>query len=165
MADHVAIYPGSFDPPTWGHQDVIHRASRMFDKVYIAVANNTSKSALFTPDEKCEMLLECAHGLKNIEIIKFSGLIVDLAREKKAIALIRGIRAVSDFEYEMTMAATNRKMYPECDTISFMPEEEYMFISSRLVKEIATLGGDITPFVPPHVATALVARVRERASE
>lgn len=164
MAERAAIYPGSFDPPTWGHQDVIQRAARMFDRLYVAVANNTSKSALFTPDEKCGMLRECAKDVPNAEIIQFSGLIVDLAREKQAIALIRGIRAVSDFEYEMTMAATNRKMYPECDTISFMPDEQYMFISSRLVKEIATLGGDITPFVPPHVAKALTERVRQRAA-
>lgn len=161
MSKRVAIYPGSFDPPTWGHQDVMHRAAKMFDTLYVALASNSAKSGLFDSDEKTEMLKICAAGAGNIEVVHFNGLIVDLAKELKAVALIRGIRAVSDFEYEMTMAATNRKMYPECDTISFMPDEQYMFISSRLVKEIATLGGDISPFVPPHVAEALYARLQK----
>lgn len=159
MANRVAIYPGSFDPPTLGHQDVIHRAAKMFDTLYVAVANNTSKNGTFSFEERAEMLRVCAQGSDNVEIVDFKGLIVDLARDLKAVALIRGIRAVSDFEYEMTMAATNRKMYPDCDTISFMPEEQFMFISSRLVKEIAILGGDVSHFVPPHVAKALLTRL------
>ena len=150
MADRIAIYPGSFDPPTLGHLDIITRAAAIFDKLIVAVAMNSEKNALFNAAERIEMLEAVACDVKNVEFIDFRGLTVDLARERGAVALIRGLRAVSDFEYEMTMAGTNRKLYPECDTISFMPSEKYMFISSRLVKEILQLGGDVSQFV--HVS-------------
>ncbi len=158
MADRIAMYPGSFDPPTYGHLDIIQRASKVFDKVIVAVAHNTEKSGLFTVDERIEMLKDITGDLGNVSIGYFTGLTVDYARDHGVIVLIRGLRAVSDFEYELTMAATNRRMYPECDTISFMPSEQYMFISSRLVKEIAQLGGDVSHFVPPTA----VARLHEK---
>lgn len=159
MAERIGIYPGSFDPPTLGHLDLIERASRLFDTLIVAVANNSEKNSLFTPEERSDMLREITKGIGNIEVRHFSGLIVDMARERKAIALIRGLRAVSDFENEMTMAATNRKMYSEVDTVSFMPTEQYMFISSRLVKEIVQLGGDASQFVPPAVVKRLVEKL------
>lgn len=151
MAEKIGVYPGSFDPPTKGHIDLIERASKLFDKVIVAVANNTEKNSLFSYEERVAMIEELTQHVGNIEARPFKGLIIDLVREVDAIALIRGLRAVSDFENEMTMAATNRRMLPSCDTISFMPSEEYMFVSSRLVKEIVQLGGDASPFVPEIV--------------
>ena len=155
MPERIGVYPGSFDPPTLGHLDLIERASAFFDTLIVAVAKNTEKDSLFTADERIEMLEEITAGIDNVRIDFFTGLTVDFAREHGAMALIRGLRAVSDFEYEMTMAATNRNMYKNCDTISFMPTEQYMFISSRLVKEITQLGGDASQFVPPSVAERL----------
>ncbi|PCJ56326.1 MAG: pantetheine-phosphate adenylyltransferase [Candidatus Hydrogenedentota bacterium] len=159
MPERIGVYPGSFDPPTLGHLDLMKRACRLFDKVIVAVANNTEKHNLFTYEERVEMIQELTTDLDAIEVRPFKGLIIDLVREVDAIALIRGLRAVSDFENEMTMAATNMKMLSTCDTISFMPSEQYMFISSRLVKEIVQLGGDVTPFVPPMVVTRLMDRL------
>ena len=159
MPERIGVYPGSFDPPTLGHLDLIERASAFFDTLIIAVAKNTEKNSLFTVDERIEMLEEITEGMDNVRIDFFTGLTVDFARDNGAMALIRGLRAVSDFEYEMTMAATNRKMYKNCDTISFMPTEQYMFISSRLVKEIAQLGGDASQFVPPSVAKRLQQKI------
>ena len=159
MPERIGVYPGSFDPPTLGHLDLINRASAFFDTLIVAVARNTEKNSLFSVDERIEMLEEITAGMDNVRIDYFKGLTVDFARENNAIALVRGLRAVSDFETEMTMAATNRKMYKNCDTISFMPPEQYMFISSRLVKEIAQLGGDASQFVPPNVAKRLNKKV------
>ena len=159
MPERIGVYPGSFDPPTLGHLDLIERASAFFDTLIVAVAKNTEKDSLFTVDERIEMLEEITEGMDNVRIDFFTGLTVDFARDNGAMALIRGLRAVSDFEYEMTMAATNRKMYKNCDTISFMPTEQYMFISSRLVKEIAQLGGDASQFVPPSVAKRLQQKI------
>ncbi len=155
MPNRIGVYPGSFDPPTLGHLDLIERAAAFFDTLIVAVARNTEKNSLFTVDERIEMLEEITSGMDSVKIDFFVGLTVDFARDHGAIALVRGLRAVSDFETEMTMAATNRKMYKNCDTISFMPTEQYMFISSRLVKEIAQLGGDASQFVPPSVAERL----------
>lgn len=151
MPERIGVYPGSFDPPTMGHLDLIQRAAKFFDKLIVAVANNVDKAGLFTSDERQEMLAEITSDIPNIEIDSFRGLTVDYAKQRNAHALVRGLRAISDFEYELTMATTNRKMSPECDTLIFMPNEEYMFISSRLVKEIVQLGGDVSPFVPPSV--------------
>ena len=162
MADRVAMYPGSFDPPTFGHLDIIQRASKVFDKVIVAVAHNTEKSGLFTVDERIEMLKDITGDIDNVSIDYFTGLTVDYARDHGVIVLIRGLRAVSDFEYELTMAATNRRMYPDCDTISFMPSEQYMFISSRLVKEIAHLGGDVSQFVPPTAVARLDEKIANK---
>ena len=159
MPERIGVYPGSFDPPTLGHLDLIERASAFFDTLIVAVARNTEKNSLFSVDERIEMLEEITAEMDNVRIDYFTGLTVDFARENNAIALVRGLRAVSDFETEMTMAATNRKMYKNCDTISFMPTEQYMFISSRLVKEIAQLGGDASQFVPPNVAKRLNQKV------
>ena len=155
MPKRIAVYPGSFDPPTFGHRDLIQRAAKVFDTLIVAVTRNSEKNSLFTVDERIEMLREDTQDLGNVEVEHFTGLTVDFARKRKAIALVRGLRAVSDFEYEMTMAATNYKMYEGCDTISFMPTEQYMFISSRLVKEIAQLGGDVSLFVAPNVVKRL----------
>ncbi len=151
MSERIGVYPGSFDPPTKGHLDLMERAALIFDKVVIAVANNTEKNSLFTYEERVDMIQQLTSHVPSIEVRPFKGLIIDLVREIDAIALIRGLRAVSDFENEMTMAATNRRMLPSCDTISFMPSEQYMFVSSRLVKEIVQLGGDASPFVPEIV--------------
>ena len=158
MSERVALYPGSFDPPTFGHVDIIERAAKVFDMLIVAVAWNSEKSGLFSPDERMDMLRAVTSHVPNVEVSNFRGLTVDFAQEKNAVAVIRGLRAVSDFEYELTMAATNRRMYPDCDTISFMPSEQYMFISSRLVKEIAQLGGDVSHFVSTHVVDCLKAK-------
>lgn len=155
MAKKIGLYPGSFDPPTFGHVDIIERAARVFDTLIVAVAWNSEKSGLFTPDERKDMLSGVTAHIPNVKVKSFQGLTVDVAREWKAVAIIRGLRAVSDFEYELTMAATNRRMNPDVDTISFMPSEQYMFISSRLVKEIAQLGGDVSHFVHPDVVKRL----------
>lgn len=158
MPERIGVYPGSFDPPTLGHIDLMERAARVFDKVVVAVANNTEKNSLFTYEERVRMIEELTKHIGNIEVRPFKGLIIDLVREVNAVSLIRGLRAVSDFENEMTMAATNRRMLPTCDTISFMPSEQYMFVSSRLVKEIVQLGGDASQFVPDLV----MARMRDK---
>ena len=151
MSDRIGVYPGSFDPPTKGHLDLMERAARMFDTIVVAVADNSEKENLFSLQERVDMIQQLTQHIPNIEIRPFQGLIVNLVRELDAIALIRGLRAISDFEYEMAMAATNRRLLPTCDTISFMPSEEYMFVSSRLVKEIVRLGGDTTSYVPELV--------------
>jgi len=160
MSERTAVYPGSFDPPTFGHLDIIERAAKVFDNLIVAVIRNSEKNSLFSADERIEMLQEMTAGIANVEVLQFSGLTVDLAKERKAVALVRGLRAVSDFEYELTMAATNRKMYPDCDTISFMPEEQFMFVSSRLVKEIAQLGGEVDQFVPETVVKRLKEKLK-----
>lgn len=161
MSKRVAVYPGSFDPPTHGHVDIIERAAKVFDKLIVSVARNTEKKSLFSTDERIDMLRELTKDLPNVEITYFAGLTVDFARQQKAVAIIRGLRAVSDFEYEITMAATNRRLYPDCDTVSFMPGEKFMFISSRLVKEIALLGGDVSHFVSPLVVQRLKEKVKK----
>lgn len=161
MSNRIGVYPGSFDPPTKGHLDLMERASRMFDTVVVAVANNTEKHNLFTYEERVEMVKEMTEHIPHLEVRTFQGLIVDLMRELGAISLIRGLRAVSDFEYEMSMAITNRKLLPTCDTISLMPSEKYMFVSSRLVREIAQLGGDTSQFVPELVLERLKEKFKD----
>ena len=152
-----AIYPGSFDPITNGHLDVIRRASRLFDEVIVAVAVNAEKvgNQLFTEEERITLIDEVVSDLGNVSAVSFSGLVVDFAHDNEAIALIRGLRAVSDFEYEFQMALMNRKLSPEMETIFLMPREDYIYLSSRLVKEIAGFGGEITDFVPANVKQAL----------
>ncbi len=148
------LYPGSFDPVTNGHLDVAARASRIFDRVVIAVAANAEKSPLFSAEERMEMLREGARllGLDNVEVSHFDGLLVNALEKFQASAVIRGLRAVSDFEYEFQMALMNRGLNEKCETLFMMPSPEYSFVSSRLIKEIARCGGDISSFVPPHVA-------------
>src|SRR5204863_1974710 len=150
-----AIYPGSFDPVTNGHLDVIERARKLFDEVIVAVAHNDEKEALFTLQERLDLLQETVGKIDNVRIAQFEGLLVEFAMEQKARAVIRGLRAVSDFEFEFQMALMNRKLETGVETIFLMPKEEYTYLSSRIIKEIARLGGDISGFVPACVAKAL----------
>jgi len=150
-----AIYPGSFDPVTNGHLDVIERARKLFDEVIVAVAHNDEKQPLFSLKERLDLLRETAGKINNIRIVKFKGLLVNFAQAQKAGAVIRGLRAVSDFEFEFQMALMNRKLDAAVETIFLMPKEEYTYLSSRIVKEIARLGGDISSFVPTCVGKAL----------
>lgn len=152
---NVAIYPGSFDPPTYGHLDLIRRGAKIFDCLIVAVATNTEKKSLFSPEERVEMLHAMTEGMSGIEVTSFHGLTVDLARERGAVAIVRGLRAISDFEYEHSIAVTNQKLNPDVDTVCLMPSEPYLFLSSRVVKEIASFGGDTTTFVPQMVAEKL----------
>ncbi len=151
------IYPGSFDPITNGHLDVLARAARLFDELVVAIAKDNQKNSLFTMDERVEMIEAAAKelGLSNVRVIAFQGLLVEFARSQQACAVVRGLRAVSDFEFEFQMALMNRKLDPQVETIFLTPREELTYISSRIVKEIARLGGDISSFVPASVAAAL----------
>jgi len=152
-----AIYPGSFDPITNGHLDVVQRAATLFDEVIVAVARDNNKNSLFSIEERVELLRETlgSLGLTNVRVTAFEGLLVHFARQEKAAALVRGLRAVSDFEFEFQMALMNRKLDPGLETMFLMPREELTYISSRIVKEIARLGGDVEMFVPHNVAIAL----------
>ena len=150
-----AIYPGSFDPITNGHLDVIARARKLFDEVVVAVAHNIDKEPLFTLEERLELLRQVLGNESGVRIGQFDGLLVEFAVAQQANAVIRGLRAVSDFEFEFQMALMNRKLQGNVETIFLMPKEEYTYLSSRLVKEIARLGGDVSSFVPPAAAKAL----------
>lgn len=150
-----AIYPGSFDPVTNGHLDVIERARKLFDEVIVAVAHNDQKNPLFSLEERLDLLQATIGKLRNVEIAPLAGLLVDFAVGRKATAVIRGLRAISDFEFEFQMALMNRKLDATVETIFLMPKEEYTYLSSRIVKEIARLGGDVKGFVPAPVARAL----------
>ena len=147
----TAVYPGSFDPITNGHLDVIKRGVRVFDHLIVSVADNPAKPALFTREERAEMIREVTRGIKGVEIEWFDGLVVDYVRRKKATVILRGIRTISDFEYEYQMALTNRTFASEVETVFMMTHEEYSFVSSRLIKEAASLGGDVSSFVPKEV--------------
>ena len=149
-----AIYPGSFDPVTNGHLDVIDRARKLFDQVIVAVAHNEQKQPLFTLEERLELLRGTIGNLEHVQIAPLDGLLVDFAVQQRATAVIRGLRAVSDFEFEFQMALMNRKLEASVETIFLMPKEEYTYLSSRIVKEIGRLGGDIAKFVPPKVVEA-----------
>ena len=143
----IAICPGSFDPVTYGHLDIITRASKMFQKVIVVVAANSSKNCSFTPSERVEMI-KCTLDLDNIEVVHYSGLLADYAAEKGATAIIKGLRAMSDFEYEFQMALTNKKLNPQVETLFLTTSAENMYLSSSMVKQIALMGGDISSFVP-----------------
>jgi pantetheine-phosphate adenylyltransferase len=151
----TAIYPGSFDPLTNGHLDVIQRAAKLFDRVIVAIASNESKRPLFSVEERLALVKPAIAPMKNARADIFEGLLVEYAAKQKAQAIVRGLRAVSDFEFEFQMALMNRKLAEKIETIFMMPKESYTFISSRIVKEIARLGGDVSPFVPPHIVVAL----------
>jgi len=153
-----AIYPGSFDPITNGHLDVLTRAARLFDEVIMAVAINRSKQVLFSVEERVELLKTSCQHLPSVRVASFNGLLVDFARQSEAKAVIRGLRAVSDFEFEFQMALMNRSLEPELEALFLMPSEEYSYISSRMVKEVARLGGEVSRFVPKCVEDALKAR-------
>jgi len=155
-----AIYPGSFDPVTNGHLDVIERARKLFDEVVVAVAHNDEKQPLFSLKDRLDLLRETAGNIDNVRIAEFEGLLVEFATKEEAGAVIRGLRAVSDFEFEFQMALMNRKLDAAVETIFLMPKEEYTYLSSRIVKEIARLGGDVSGFVPACVANALRRKFR-----
>src|SRR5271155_1432366 len=151
----TAIYPGSFDPLTNGHLDVVQRAAKLFDRVVMAVAKNEGKQPFFTPNERLALVKQAVKHLPNVEADTFDGLLVEYVVSRKAQAIVRGLRAVSDFEFEFQLALMNRKLNENIETIFMMPKDTYTFLSSRLVKEIARLGGDVSGFVPAPVQTAL----------
>ena len=151
MGKRTAIYPGSFDPLTLGHLDLIERGSRLFDHLTVGVLTNPDKDALFTVAERVEMLEAVTRGIAKVSVETFRGLLVSYAAQKNATAVLRGIRAFSDFEYELQMALMNRKLEPQVETVFLMPAESYLYVSSRLVKEIAEYGGSVKDLVPPLV--------------
>ena len=151
----IAVYPGSFDPVTNGHLDVIKRGSELFGQVIVGVLHNSSKSPLFSDEERVNILKEATKNLPNVKIVSFSGLSVDFARKYNAKAIIRGLRAITDFEYELQMAQTNRVLAPDIDTTFLTTSLEYAYLSSTTVKEVAAFGGDISKFVPPFVMDAV----------
>jgi pantetheine-phosphate adenylyltransferase len=159
MPKKIAIYPGTFDPVTFGHIDVLKRASKLFDKVIIAVAKSSQKSAMFTIDERVEMIRKLTSNMKNVDADSFAGLLVNYAKRKNASAIVRGLRAISDFEYEFQMALTNQKLAPGVETVFLMPNEKYSFISSSLVREVAKNGGNVSYFVPKVVVQKLKRKI------
>lgn len=155
----TVICPGSFDPVTKGHMDIIERASKLFDKVVVAVLNNASKNPCFTIDERIELLKQTTAHLENVEISTFDGLLVDFAKLRGASAVVKGLRAVTDFEYEFQMSMINKKLCPEIETIFLNTSQEYMYLSSSVVKQIARAGGDISMFVPEEIRDKIVDRL------
>lgn len=151
----IALYPGTFDPATLGHVDLIRRAARLFDGVIVAVAENSEKSPLFSLQERVGLIEQVVSGLDNVRVIGFNNLLIDCVREYKANTILRGLRAVSDFEYEFQLASMNRHLDPDVETTFLTPAESYAFLSSTLIKEVASLGGDVSEFVPPEVMQAL----------
>jgi pantetheine-phosphate adenylyltransferase len=158
MATNKVIYPGTFDPLTLGHEDLVRRASRLFDEVVLAVADSSSKRPCFTPDERVEIASQVLAPYRNVRVLRFSGLLIDFARAQGANVILRGLRAVSDFEYEFQLAGMNRNLYPDIETLFLTPSEQFLFISATLVREIALLGGDVSKFVHPTVVERLKAK-------
>lgn len=156
----TVIYPGSFDPLTNGHLDLIHRAARLFDRVIVAIASNEKKNPLFSKEERVELVRSSVPNLSNVSVDAFEGLLVDYVAEAEGQAIIRGLRAVSDFEFEFQLALMNRNLNERIETIFMMPKDTYTFLSSRIVKEICRLGGDIKDFVPPKIRDALIKKLR-----
>jgi len=150
-----ALYPGTFDPITNGHLDIIRRAAQLFETVDVVVADNTRKTTLFSVKERVEMARACTRGLKNVSVLSHEGLMVDCLRQRKAQVLIRGLRAISDFEYEFQMALMNKKLDALCETVYLMPSEQYTYLASSLVRELASLGASISDFVPAEVEKSL----------
>jgi pantetheine-phosphate adenylyltransferase len=164
MTERVALYPGSFDPLTNGHLDILSRARRLADRVVVAILENDAKTPLFSVSERMEMIREIVGDDPATSVRSFSGLLVDFAREMGATLIVRGLRAVSDYEYELQMALMNRRLTPSIETVFLMAKEEYSHISSTLIRQIATFQDELSEFVPPDVKKALQARVRERQS-
>ena len=156
-----AVYPGTFDPITLGHADLVRRASRLFDHLILAVADSRAKQPFFTLDERVDMAREVVKDLKNVEVMGFSGLLMKFVQEKGARVVVRGLRAVSDFEHEFQLAGMNRDMYPDVETVFLTPGEQFMFISATIVREISVMGGDTTKFVPPVVAERLKTKIQQ----
>ncbi|HTT38486.1 MAG TPA: pantetheine-phosphate adenylyltransferase [Burkholderiales bacterium] len=150
-----AVYPGTFDPITRGHEDLVRRAARLFDHVVVAVADSRGKRPFFSMDERVQMGKDVLAAYSNVEVVGFSGLLMDFLRQHGARIILRGLRAVSDFEYEFQMAGMNRQLYRDVETVFLTPSEQYMFISATIVREIASLGGDVTPFVNPLILSRL----------
>jgi pantetheine-phosphate adenylyltransferase len=163
-AEVIAVYPGSFDPLTNGHVDIIQRGSLLFDKIVVAILLNIEKAPLFTVDERVEIAREVFRDNAKVEVDTFDGLLVDYARAKAANAIVRGLRAISDFEYEMQMALMNRHLNPEVETVFMMPAETYTYVSSRIVKEVVALGGSVTNLVPSIVDERLRRKRRGRTT-
>ena len=157
-----AIYPGSFDPVTLGHLDIMKRASKTVDELIVGVLNNGGKTPLFTIDERVSMLKEVTEGLSNVKILSFSRLLVDFARQTEATVVVRGLRAISDFEYELQMAQTNHKLNPNVDTMFLATSLEYSYLSSTIVKEVAFFQGDIKEFVPEQIVERIKKKVKEK---
>ena len=155
----LAVYPGTFDPVTYGHLDLVERGSRLADELVIAILRNEDKQPMFTVDERMEFLREAVAKYPNVSVDSFDGLLVDYARRRGASVILRGLRAVSDFEYELQMAMMNRRLAPSLETAFLMPNEAWSYVSSRLVREVARLGGDVSGLVPPNVARALKERL------
>ena len=155
-----AVYPGTFDPLTRGHEDLVRRASTLFDSLILGVADSRSKKPFFTLDERLEMARQVLGDLRNVEVVGFTGLLIDFARQHNARVVVRGLRAVSDFEYEFQLAGMNRNLDPDMETVFLTPSEQHMFISATLVREIAMFGGDVSKFVHPIVRAKLAARVK-----
>jgi len=158
----LGIYPGTFDPITYGHIDVLKRALKIFDKVLVLVAKHPEKKTLFTAEEREEMIQDAIKGMKDAEVDKYCGLLMDYLKDKNATAVIRGMRVVSDFEYEFQMALMNRQLYPDVEIIFFFPSEEYTYLSSSIIKEVFLLGGDVSKFVPPPVIRKLEEKYKNR---
>ena len=158
---HKAIYPGTFDPITLGHEDLIRRAARLFDQVVLAVADSRTKRPLFTLAERIDMAKQALADIKNVSVVGFSGLLMQFVQEQKARVVLRGVRAVSDFDYEFQLAGMNRKMYPDVETVFMTPGEEHMFLSATLVREISVMGGDVSKFVSPTVVARLKTKVKD----
>jgi pantetheine-phosphate adenylyltransferase len=156
----IALYPGTFDPITFGHIDVIERASQLFDTVIVSVAGSSSKKTVFSIAERMDMIKNCVKGIKNVKVTSFDKLVVEYAKSQNAKVIIRGLRAISDFEYEFQMALTNRKIAEDITTVFLMPNEKYTYLNSTLVREIASLGGDVSPFVPKYVLRKLKGKLK-----
>ena len=161
----IAIYPGSFDPVTNGHLDIVKRGLNIFDKIIVAILTNPGKAFLFTLAERMDMLGESLKEFPGVEIDTFDGLLMDYAAQRKATGILRGLRAMSDFEYEFRMALANNRLAPDIEMVSFITAEEHTFLSSSTVREIASLGGDVSSMVPPHVEKALITRFMELGEE
>ena len=161
MSANIAVYPGTFDPLTRGHEDLVRRASKLFDRVIVGIAESRSKAPFFSLDERIAMAREVLSDFPNVEVKGFSGLLMSFLQAEGANVILRGLRAVSDFEYEFQMAGMNRNLYPDVETVFLTPADQYMFISASIVREIAALGGNVTNFVQPEVARRLAEKVQK----